>query len=248
MTTTRALFAVLLTALVGCSGLSHRKDEAAVSHVKRVAVVAMSVYEPASAGIGLNLNSGKLHGTAGGSLIPQTDAHVDTMYTEFGKAFEKNLGWQVMGRDQMTGNKGYIIAYDRTMKGFQNKMPPGEGMKQFNVTKVMDFDGPRILDFAGREALIQALKVDAIIVGRMQVFLSGTTVMGIGSRHPQTQVMFNMYSKGVEQPIWFEGNLQGDEMESVGKTGFIDEKLLGELALKSAKTAFAKIGTDSSTK
>lgn len=226
-----------------CAGLTKQKDEAKVGQVRKTAIVAISVFEPASREIGLNLGSGKVEGSAGGSIMAKTDPHVDSMYSELANSLRANLKWNVMDKAQMVSNSGYTLAYDKTMKGWQNKMPPGEGMFHFNVAQVMDFDGPRILDFKGREALIQALGVDAIVVARLQVSLNGTSVMGIGSRKPQTHVSFFLYGKGEEKPIWFEGNIRGDEMESVGKTAFIDQKLLGELALKSAKTAFNKIGT-----
>lgn len=230
-------------ALSGCAGLTHQKDEAKVGQVRKAAIVAISVFEPAAAQVGLNLGSGKLEGSAGGTLIPQTDTHVDAMFTELSNSLRTNLKWNVMDKAAMVANSGYAQAYEKTMKGWQNKMPPGQGMKQFNVTQVMDFDGPRILDFKGREALIQSLGVDAIVVARLSVVLNANTVMGIGSRKPQTHMSFFVYGKGEEKPIWFEGQIKGEEMQSVGKTAFIDEKLLGDLALKSAKTAFNKIGT-----
>jgi hypothetical protein len=232
-----------LVPLAACSSLTHSKDEVAVSQIKKVAIVAFSANEPASAQIGLNLGSGKLEGAQGGTMIPQNDPAVDSMYADLCKSFKHQLKWNVMDPKLMTTHNGYRDAFDKTMKGWQNKMPPGGGRKQFIVKDVMDYDSPRILDVAGRDALIQALGVDALVVARVDVDLNGTTVMGIGSRHPQSNLSFSIYRKGDEKPVWFEGGIKGEEMEeSVGKTGFIDEALLQKLALKSIQTAYAKIG------
>lgn len=248
---TRTVFIKALGLTLGALSFSacgliqtHSKDDASVTQIKRAAVVAISVYEPASATMSLSLNSGKASAEAGGSLIPGYDAHIDEMYQNLGQSFAKNMSWNVMSVKTMLGNKGYQTAFDKTMKGWQNKMPPGKGQRQLLVKDVMDFDSARILGGKGRDELIDALGVDAIIVARISVNLNGSSVMGVGERHPQTDLSFFIYKKGEEKPIWFEGQIKGDEAtESVGKTAFIDEALLGRLALKSAKTAFAKIGT-----
>ena len=39
----------------GCAGLSSHKNEEAMAKVKKIAVIGFSVYEPASASIGLNV-------------------------------------------------------------------------------------------------------------------------------------------------------------------------------------------------
>jgi hypothetical protein len=229
-------------ALSGCSSLSHKKDEQAVQQIKSVAVVAFQVQRPAPAGIGLNLSGGGLGATQNGSIIPQHDENTDKMYSDLVSAFSEKLKWNVMKPEKMKSQAGYLAAYKKTMEGWQNKMGPGAGIKQFIVDGVMDFDGPRILDVAGRDQLIDALGVDALVVSSINVYLDGTTVMGIGGRHPVSRLSFMVYRKGDASPVWFEGNIDGEKEESVGKTGFWDEELLAKLAVKSARTAYAKIG------
>jgi hypothetical protein len=236
---------LLVLVMCACSAIQTRsKDEAAIGQIKKVAIVAFSATEPASSKVGFDLGSGKLDGKSGGSMIPQYDDAVDSMYDELGKTMRSSQKWNVMDKKTMATHKGYVDAFNKTMKGFHNKMPPGDGMNQFIVKDIMDYDSPRILDVAGRDALITALGVDAIIVARIDVNTTGTTVMGIGSRHPQSTLSFSIYRKGDVKPVWFEGSLKGEEAkESVGKTAFIDEALLQKLALKSAQTAFTKIGS-----
>jgi hypothetical protein len=85
--------------------------------------------------------------------------------------------------------------------------------------------------------------VDSIVVARVNVSLTGTSVMGLGDRFPQSRVSFQIYTRGQEKPVWFDGEIDGEvSRESVGSTAFFDEDLLGRLAAKSADTAFHKIG------
>lgn len=237
---------ILIATITGCGMLhTRKKDETSVQKVKRVAVVSFAVMQPASAEIGVDVLSGKLKGDRGGSAFNQTSSHIDTMYVDLNKHLKENLNWSVMNPKSMVKHPGYVQAYESTMKGFQNKMPVPSGHNQFLVEKVMDFDSARILDVKGRDQLIDALKVDAILAAKVNVSLTGTTVMGIGSRYPQANLSFFLYKKGQEEPIWFEGQIAGEQAnQSVGKTGFIDESLLAKLSLESARTAFEKIGVE----
>jgi hypothetical protein len=244
MKTISAFVMLIATAFfAGCAGMSHQVDTEAVHKIKTAALVAFAVDEPASVEIGFNLGSGKVEGAQGGSMIPQFDAHSDEIFRDLAKSFAEQMHWKMPEISFMLSSSGYRHAFDSTMKGFHNKLPPGAGTKRFLVKDVMDFDSGRILGPEGRDALIKALQVDALIVAQVNVSLHGTTVMGIGSRHPQSRLHFTVYTLGQSKPVWFEGGLEGEESkESVGKTGFIDEKALGRLALASAKTAFTKIG------
>lgn len=240
----RILFTGLVMAsLSSCASLSHKKDDQALSQVRKVAVVAFTADEPASATLGFSLTSHKAKAEAGGSLISQKSESVDQMLQELQDSFANNMHWSVVDTEAMTQNSGYTSAFKRTMEGWQNKMPPGAGQNRFIVDHVMDFDCVRILDRSGRDQLIDALGVDAIVAAQVKVIMNGTSVMGIGSRHPQSNLSFMMYVKGQDAPVWFEGQIQGKEAEkSVGVTGYTDEAATARLSLESAKTAFAKIG------
>lgn len=128
------------------------------------------------------------------------------------------------------------------MKGFQNKMPPGKGQQEFRVDGIMDYQAMRILGNEGRTELMRALGVDAIVAAEVRVGLAGTTFAGIGNRYPKAHLTFQLFTPGTDAPDWFEGSIEGEEAkESVGKTAFFDEALLGRLSLESARTAFLKI-------
>lgn len=234
-----ALATMVLT-MTACGSIQTRsKDEARVKGIKRVAVVAFQADEPASGGIGI-LN-GSLGGTSGGSMIAKQSKHVDQMYVGFVDALSKNVGWNVLPVQLMKENKGYKQAYNATMVGFQNKMPPGEGINRFLVGNIMDTDCPRLLDVQGRDLLMDALEVDALVEARITTHLNGFTVAGIGSRKPQAVLTFLVYRKGDKKPTWFEGSIKGDEQESIAKTRFFSEEALAQKSLASAETAFARI-------
>lgn len=233
---------LFLVTFLGCAGLTHQKNTEALQRVKKVAIIGFTVQEPAPAGIGVSLNSGRVGAVAGGSMIGKSAAEVNEMYADLAQAFGKNLNWTVMPASRMKHHPGYQAAYDRTMKGWQNKMPPGRGEQRYFVPDIMDNDGMRILGTDGRTALIQALGVDAIITAHVNVFISGTTVGGFGTRYPRSRLSFQLYMPGKNAPDWFEGNVLGEQSKtSLGATAFWDEGLLNRLALQSARTAYAKI-------
>jgi len=239
----QGLALILLVGMTACGSLTHHKDEAVIGRVKRVAIVGFSVVEPAPAGIGLNLNSGKTEGVAGGSLISEHSSNVDQMYEGLAKAFHGNMAWEVVPYARLKKNATYRKLFDQSMKGWHNRMPTPSGHTQFLVDGVMDNQSLRILGVDGRNELIRDLGVDAIVTAQVDVLLSGTTVMGIGSRYPQAQLSFQLFTPDKNSPDWFEGGIEGERAStSVGKTGFFNAKELDALAVPSARSAFAKIG------
>jgi hypothetical protein len=234
-----------ILSLSGCGGLKTRNvDEPALARVKKVAVVAFTLDQPAAVKLSLNVGNGQVEGDRGGSLISKNATETDQMLAALQSSLKERMRWSVKQTPEMVKAPGYVSAFDRTMKGFQNKMPPHAGMNRFLAAKVMDFDSVRILGPEGRDALCAALGVDAIVAAKVDVALGGTKIMGIGARKPRSSVSLAMYSKGVETPVWFEGRVEGDESsESVGSTNLIDEELLNRLSLESARTAFKKLST-----
>ena len=230
--------AILLSA---CGSLTKQKDEAQLGKVKKVALVGFKANLPEPSGIGLNLNSGKVSGMQGGSMISEKSPQTDNMFMELHASLGKRTNWNILEVRKMKENPAYVAAYEKTMKGWQNKVPPGAGTKNYLVDGIMDNDGPRILDVAGREQLIKDLGVDAIALVNIHVVLDGTTVMGIGSRKPKSQVHMQIFAKGIAAPVWFETFDGETSAESVGATGIYNEDKMRELALKSTATAYTKI-------
>jgi hypothetical protein len=230
---------------VNCGSMPSKvRDEASLKQVRKVAVVAYRTTLPASAQIGLNLGTGKAEGSAGGSIITGQSSETEQILTDFTKEIAKSQKWSVHDLTKMKSVPGYKKAFTQTMEGWQNKMPANSGTQQFVVPDIMDTDAPRILRMEGRDQLIADLGVDAIVSLDVNVYLEGTTVMGIGNRYPKSLVTVKMYKKGEENPIWFESVMGDVSTESVGKTGFIDEKKVARLALSSARTAYSKMGSN----
>ena len=233
---------IMLSFLILGTGCATSKiNEAEVSKVKKVAVVAFSANLPASQKLSLDVMSGKTSGEQGGNLLTETSLTINQILHHINQSFIKNKNWQVLETNTMKMNPAYIQAYKSTMDGWQNKMPAGAGTKDYVVKDVMDKDGLRLLGPEGKKQLIQALKVDAVIAVNVTTNLEGFTVMGIGKRKPQSSVLIQVYNENEDSPIWFE-SFKGDESEdSVGMTGFIDEEKLQTLSLASVKTALKKI-------
>lgn len=224
-----AIFYLFISA---CGSIKVRdKNVAEVSQVKKAAVVAFSLVQPKP----VNLSFDSIDST-----------HVEEIYSDLMKSFEKKLNWSLLSSLELKKQKGYQTAFNKTMKGWQNKMPVPQDQTQFVPEQIMDFDSVRILGVNGRNELCDQLNVDAIIAAKVNIIIEGTTVMGVGKRYPKAQLSFFVYKRGQETPIWFDGRIEGAKSEtSIGMTGFMDPKLLNELAVKSAKSAFSKINEKS---
>lgn len=226
----------------GCALSAKKMDQSAISKIKTAAVTSFTADLPASRELGFDLGSGKLGASAGGSMISQEMAETDQLLEKIVSAFSTRMKWKVPSVQQMKASPKYQATYKKTMEGWHNRMPPGQGINRYVVNGIMDYDSARILDADGRDQLMQDLKVDALIAVWSMTHLSGTSIMGIGSRKPQTNIMIYVYARGVSEPIWKE-SLQGDEItESVGSTGFIDEKKVAHLVLKAADGALSRLG------
>ena len=231
--------------LSACAGLikTHDKKPEAVAKIRTAALVAYSHEVPAAREIGLNLGSGNLEGSSGGSWQNQESPQATEIFEKTISTFKSRLNWNVMDSKKMLAIPAYPAAYKANMEGWHSRMPVQAGYNRFLVNKVMDYDSARIMEKAGRDKLMDDLKVDALIAIHSRVILNGTTVMGIGKRRPQTRITFFVYTKEAEMPVWFE-TLEGQEMESVGSTAFIDETKVSTLAVKSAEVALAKLGDE----
>lgn len=224
-----ACWAMVGFGFFGCSSLTSHRNDAALVKVKRVAVAGFSVVSPVPNGLRESTQTGI--------------ESAQKMYDGLARSVGKNMKWEVLALDKMRSNPTYRKLYDKTMKGWQNKVPMPEGAKQLVLDGVMDSDCLRILGADGRTELAQALGVDAVVTSRVQVLLNANTVMGIGSRYPQSRISLSLFTKNADTPDWFEGGIDGKVAEtSVGKTAFFDEPLLHKLALESARTAFSNLG------
>ncbi len=234
---------ILMGLLQACAS-NRLKNENALSQVKKVAVIGFKAQLPAASSIGL-LNGG-LSGMKGGQMTAMTSPSTDLMLSNFVRILEKRQNWQVLNIKTMKETAAYREAYKKTMEGWQNKaVPMGEqGLQQYVVTEIMDTDSARILGPEGREKLMKELKVDAIVNLNIYSWLEGMSVMGIGQKKPQSRVFIEAYSRGTEERIWGE-QIDGEKSdESVGMTGMFDEQKMAALALKSAESAYNKIGNN----
>lgn len=239
-----AITTILILLISSCGVIKTRdKQMDQVSQIKKAAIVAFTVDLPARSGLSLSANSGKVSGkSGGGSLLTKTSIISEQMYSAISEAFIKKINWKFVSKDQFIETAAYKLAYEKTMTGFQNKYPAGEGLNRFLIPNLMDFDCMRLLRIEGRDQLMKELKVDALITVHVRGFLEGTSVMGIGPNYPNVKVSFQVYRRGIENVVWFD-SLEGKKAkESVGSTGLtIDEEKVAEYSLTSVKEALTKL-------
>src|SRR5688572_925796 len=129
----------LSASLSSCGSLKIRdKNAAETASIKNVALINMDVIEPRPKELSLNLGSGNVEGDRAMGMTQQKSAQVDGLYNSFARALAVNLKWKVVDKNTMTSNPGFKEAYEKTMKGWQNKMPAGEGTAQFTTKDVLD--------------------------------------------------------------------------------------------------------------
>jgi len=79
-------------------------------------------------------------------MIPQNSPEATEMLADLQKSCGLEHELEVTATGAMTSNEGYKAAYEKTMKGWQNKMPASQGTNRFEVENVADYDSARILD------------------------------------------------------------------------------------------------------
>lgn len=206
-----------------CSSLVRGRDEIATKHIKKAALAGFTVQQP----------------TPKGQRSPENS---NEMYSKLRNAFKKKTGWNILEEGTLSQNAAYVRAYDKTMKGFQNKMPPPQGISRVFASRIMDNDSLRVLGVDGRKQLMKDLNVDALITANIDVLLEGTTFAGFGARHVRSTISFQVFGKDSDSPVWYDGDVSGEQLKrSLTGTGFFDQGLLTEMAIESLETAFKKM-------
>lgn len=243
----RSMILILLAGFLlnGCASMSRQRDEEAVKKVKSVAVVAFIVKEPASNVMELNIGSGSSGAAMGGSSFYQNSAVTDAMYADLTKSLKKATGWKVLSQAEVTANPNYKTLHDTGMGPIKIMNLPKQGENWYMAQNVMVPAAAEMLGRDGRNKLLAALDVDAVVVATVDVSVSGGfSLNGFGPRKPKSDFVMEVYRRDQKDPIWRE-SIDGEKSkESLGWIGFIDEDRLKTLARKSSLTAFERINTE----
>jgi hypothetical protein len=224
------VLSVVAAALSACAGATMKRDSVALESVKKVAIVALSADQPD--------REGGLFGTrSGGSTQPSE--HMDRIYADLAQSLAKQLGWKVVTLAEVRANPTMTKTFESTMKGFQNKMPPHEGTNRYHPPGIPDFDAARIMRPAGRAALARDLNVDAVVVANLRGAVTGTTVMGVGTRRLQGLMSMTVYRGADETPIWFE-NFRGEDTKTTLPMS-ADKAKVDALLIEAFGTTFPKV-------
>ncbi|HPI40706.1 MAG TPA: hypothetical protein PLJ21_07865 [Pseudobdellovibrionaceae bacterium] len=231
----KQIISITFLFLASCSSLKpHEKNVEALKKIKKVAIIGFTVVEPVASSLDPLKPSTN-------NILVGTAKHADQMWAQLFEVISNKTNWQVVSSDVMKKNPAYQVAYKSTMEGWQNKMPPGEHVRLLGIQSVMDYESLRILKPEEKKKLMKELRVDALLVAKVNVGLIGTTVMGIGDRYPQVSVNVQAFSLDSDNDIWRESFTGEKSEKSVGKTNFFDEEILVKASLEGSKSALNKI-------
>jgi hypothetical protein len=246
----QTLTASLLLPLAACSGMGRVYDANAVHPVRKVAVVAVDVVQPEEFNIMKASNSGGGSGPMSqmNIAIPTPSQHVNDYVEDFRGELRKTEKWNVLPLAKVGQDEAVKKFVQSTTEGFQSTQPIPARMTKFRAPELLDVDSATKIGQAGRDEIMNSLGVDALAFARYDIQLNGTSIMGIGAKHPQANLQFVVYTKGAEKPIWRD-NARGQEMDdSVGATNItLDFAKLKDLSIKSSHQAFNEIATRAQT-
>lgn len=242
----QALTLSLLLPLAACSGMGRVYDANAVHPIRKVAVVAVDVVQPEE------FNLFKPSSTGGGSgpmsqmniALPTPSEHVNAYAEDFRQQLAAKEQWKVLSSAKVGADAAVQKWLKDTTEGMQSTQPIPARMTKFRAPELLDVDSANKIGQAARDEIMQSLGVDAIAVARYDIQLNGTSIMGIGAKHPQANMQVAVFTRGQEKPVWRD-NAQGQEMDgSVGTTNIsLDFAKLKELSIQSSHQAFAQIAT-----
>jgi hypothetical protein len=218
-------------------------EAGSVASVKKVAVVAVDVVQPEEFNLFNHTNAGG-PGPMGqmNIAIATPSEHVDEYADDFRQELKKKRGWNTIPRSEVANNSVIAKYIKDTTEGLQSTQPIPAHMTKFRAPDLLDVDSANKIGQAARDEIMQSLGVDALAFARYDIQLNGTSIMGIGNKHPQANMIVTIYQRGMEKPIWRD-QAQGQEMDdSVGKTNItLDFNLMKKLGIESSHKAFGEI-------
>lgn len=240
-----ALLSLALLLASGCATMGRSRNEEEIAKVKKAAVVAYVMKAPASNRMSLSLNSGKMQGAIGGSSFYQKSEQANLIFADFQPAFASASRWNLVPTGYVKENGTYTSKAQPMMAIVQIRDLPPAGENWYLVDKLMAPQALELLDRNSKNQLMAGLGVDALVAVEVKTeFAGGFKFLGLGGHHPQSTMRFKVYTRDNDEPAWTEW-IQGDKTEeSTGLTGFMSEEDMLKLARKSARQAFAKIGSE----
>lgn len=177
----------------------------------------------------------------------KASAQDDTVraYTSVETKLESGFGWQVLSRDELVAVSAYQqLDEAHSTKGKLAQMADAWGAG-FCPSGVVHWATMSRIKQPERDALIDALGVDAVVVAHFTVSGKdqGVSIGGIGTSRvkPQALVYVSVYQKGEKKPVW-KGYAQGPKVdeaikEDFGKDADPSEAILAAIALGMDKLA-----------
>ncbi len=197
----QSLVLAFLLTLMSCAG-GRIYQEDSVKPVRNVAIIGLDVIQPAEFDL-FKPSSGPDSGPMSGMNFAMATSSIHVRdYAEDLRAALKNMRkWNMTSQATVAQNDVYRKYFTDTTEGVQSTQPIPKEQTRFRAPDLMEFNDATKIGQKGRDDIMNALKVDAVVLAQYTVQINGSTIMGIGSRYPQTSLKFQLFRKGEEKPV-----------------------------------------------
>lgn len=251
MTTSKSMWQVLtglllLSSLIsGCSSLTKAEiDRNAIGQTKNVAMVGfhLAMEEPKSAVSDLQ----KLGDLTKGKVRDANEQHdtADEVYAELKRRLTEEMHWNIVPAATVQRLPAYKDLVKQYTTGLQiGGTPLPQNYHKIRPHQMLDAD-PFIYKISQeeREALMDKLRVDALVVDFLLVSLRNESTFGgmIGRAKykPKAQNIIRVFVRGKKDPAWFDTWAWGDGEQALqASLNFVEDKpLLEQVTIASKKS------------
>jgi hypothetical protein len=180
-----------------------------------------------------------INGLEEGTLKQDAQSDAVRAYGAVESKLESGFGWSVLSRDELVAVPAYQqLDEARSTPGKLGEMGDAWGAG-YCPSGVVHWASMIRVKQPERDALIEALGVDAVVVAQFTVSGKdqGVSIGGVGTSRikPQALVQLSVYQKGEKKPVW-RGYAQGPKVDEAlqgdfGKTADPSEAILAALDL-----------------
>ena len=234
--------------LSACGSMTKAQiDKERTGKVKNVAIVGLHVamQEPQS----LMGDMKKLGDLTKGKVRDANQQHdtADEVYTHLRSQLSQNLNWNMLPPGQITREPSYQALVTKYTTGLQvGGTPLPSDYHKVRPHGMLDAD-PFIykISQADREALMDQLRVDALVVDFLLVGLNNKSMFGgmVGAAkyQPKAQNIIRVFVRGQKDPVWFDTWAWGEGDKALQATmNFVEDKPLLEQVVVASKKSIGQ--------
>jgi hypothetical protein len=171
----------------------------------------------------------------------------DEIYDELSRRLRGDMGWSMESAASLEHSAQYQALVKKYTTGLQiGGTPVGENYHKIRPHNVLDAD-PFIgkISQADREALMDDLRVDALVADFLIVSLSNESMFGgmIGRAKykPKAQNIIRVFVRGRKDPVWFDTWAWGEGDQALqAELNFVEDKPLLEQVVVASKKSIGE--------